>query len=62
MPWSAGAAYVAEADGHPFMLVPAGDYSSTTLYRLDGSDPEPVFEAGGWTTRLFELRGEVSDD
>jgi hypothetical protein len=44
------------------MLVPAGDYSSTTLYRLDGGDPEPVFEAGGWTTRLFELRGEVSDD
>lgn len=53
--WNAGGAYSAEADGAPYLLVPATDYSATTVYRLDAVGPARVFDTPGWSTLLFEL-------
>lgn len=51
--WSAGAAYAANL-GRPVMLVPAGDYSATTVYGLeDPRSPTHLFDTRGWSTRLF---------
>jgi len=55
--WNAGAAYTSQLGEETFMLVPNGDYSSTTIYRVTNSiDPKPVVEAKGWTMRMFQLR------
>jgi hypothetical protein len=54
--WNAGAEYAFDIDDKTFMLVAAGDYSSTTVYELgELGDPRPVFDTRGWATRLFSL-------
>lgn len=55
--YNAGAAYAAELEGKPYMMVPAGDYTSTQLFAIlpDGAT-EPKLVSPGWSLRLFELR------
>lgn len=53
--WNGGAAYTASANGSEYMLVPSGDYSSTTVYDLSASDLPHVLETQGWALRLFGL-------
>lgn len=55
--FNAGAAYASQLGGKPFMMVPAGDYTSTQLYAIlpDGS-VAPKLVSPGWSVRLFELR------
>jgi len=56
--WSSGAHYTFEIDGQSYMLVAAGDYGATTVYRIEGDTitPTPLFDGIGWSTRLFKLR------
>ena len=55
--WNAGAAYTSKLGTDTFLLVPDGDYASTTFYRATGSiDPKPVLKTKGWSMRLFQLR------
>jgi hypothetical protein len=56
LPYNAGAAYDVKADGKPYLLVPAGDYTSTQLFALhaDGT-ADAAFTATGWALRLFDL-------
>ncbi|HET8935326.1 MAG TPA: hypothetical protein VFN67_17880 [Polyangiales bacterium] len=54
--WNAGAAYTSKVGTDTFLLVPDGDYASTTFYRATGSiDPKPVLKTKGWSMRLFEM-------
>lgn len=54
--WSAGAQYTFGIDDSTYMLVPAGDYTSTTVYNIDDiAAPEPVLVTPGWSVRLFGL-------
>jgi hypothetical protein len=54
--WNAGAAYSASAGGKELMLVPAGDYTDTTVFEVaSGSAPRKLFDTGGWSLRVFEL-------
>ena len=54
--WNAGAAYTSKVGSDTFLLVPDGDYASTTFYRDTGSiDPKPVLKTKGWSMRLFQL-------
>lgn len=54
--WNAGAACDAVIAGEPHLLVPAGDYTSTQLYRLgaDGSATARL-QSKGWSLRLFDV-------
>jgi hypothetical protein len=53
----AGGFNTARIDGRNFLLVPSGDYETTTTYELlpDGS-AEPRWESRGWSTQLLRLR------
>jgi hypothetical protein len=53
--WNGGAAYSASARGHEYMLVPAGDYTSTEVYDLSTEALPRVLETQGWALRLFAL-------
>lgn len=51
--WNAGAAYWANASGKNLLLVPAGDYASTTIYDgASGSELSELFDTGGWSVRV----------
>jgi hypothetical protein len=53
--WSSGAQYTVPLDGSTYMLVAAGDYTSTTLYDLGAEPPSPLLDTPGWSVRLFRL-------
>jgi hypothetical protein len=54
--WNAGGAYSFTIDGTTYMLVSAGDYSSTKVYDIANvAAPVERFETQGWSTRVFEL-------
>jgi hypothetical protein len=55
--WNAGGVYGASIADQQLMLVPAGDFSSTTVYELTaGAAPRAAFETSGWSLRLFQVR------
>jgi hypothetical protein len=56
IPFNAGAAYDANLEGKPHLLVPAGDYASTQLFEIfaDGT-ASPRVGTLGWSMRLFAL-------
>jgi hypothetical protein len=54
--WSSGAQYTVTLDGSTYMLVAAGDYTSTTLYDLGADPPAPLLDTPGWSVRLFRAR------
>jgi hypothetical protein len=59
--WNAGGAYATEVDGARYLLVPATDYSATTVYRLGADAPEPAIETPGWAVRLFEIDPDATN-
>jgi hypothetical protein len=54
--WSSGAQYTFTLDERTYMLVAAGDYTSTTVYDLGADPAQPLLDTPGWSTRLFRLR------
>jgi hypothetical protein len=55
--WHAPGLYGTRIQEQTLLSVPSADYASTQTYRFhpDGS-AEPLWQARGWQTRLFELR------
>lgn len=54
--WSAGAQYTFDLGDTTYIMVPAGDYTSTTVYDIGDVDaPEAVIDTPGWSIRLFDL-------
>ena len=54
--WNSGAAYTAELDKKPYMLVPTEGYGATVIYDLSGSQPRKVFDTKGWVLRFVRLQ------
>lgn len=55
--WNAGAAYSAGSAERPLLLVPAGDYSATSLYDIsEPAAPRHLLDTRGWSLRVFQLR------
>jgi hypothetical protein len=54
--WNSGGTYSYRIGDRTIILVPAGDYSKTSVFDLgDATAPTPLFETQGWSTRLFAL-------
>jgi hypothetical protein len=55
--WHAPGLYGTRLQDETYLSVPSADYATTQTYRFhkDGT-AEPLWEATGWQTRLFELR------
>ncbi len=55
--WNAGAAYSGGSSERPLLLVPAGDYSATSLYDISvPAQPRHLLDTRGWSLRVLQLR------
>lgn len=54
--WNSGATYLQRIDDLTYVLVPSADYSTSTVYAVDGATATPRFQTTGWGIRLFRVR------
>lgn len=54
--WNSGATYMSRIDNTSYVMVPASNYASTTIYAVTGDTAQARFQTRGWSIRLFRVR------